>query len=106
MQFAETDESPLMAAAKRSDKIQCLRALIDAGADVNLKTRVRSRGNGFGLESAMITVLCVPHQGVDHEMPGYTALMFAARGANFHAVKALIGAGAVIDWASPVRVVC
>jgi len=80
------------------------RDLIDAGADVKAATKVGPTpklippGFGGGSHGDGIVRGGLPPQGQRAPIPGgMTALLYAARGGNLEAVKAIVGAGADIE---------
>ncbi|KAL6366131.1 hypothetical protein LRP88_00227 [Fusarium phalaenopsidis] len=98
--------TPLMYAAERGDVVKA-RALVNAGADVNIKSSGGSSALGFALDSDMPQSTCLQlvdlflEAGTDIDMvderQGRNFMHFAAERNNAPAVKRLLAAGAKID---------
>ncbi|KAM6509572.1 hypothetical protein FALCPG4_017224 [Fusarium falciforme] len=98
--------TPLMYAAERGDVFKA-RALVNAGADVNIKSSGGSSALGFALDSDMPQSTCLQlvdlflDAGTDIDMvderQGRNFMHFAAERNNASAVKRLLAAGAKID---------
>lgn len=98
--------TPLMYAAERGDVFKA-RALVNAGADVNIKSSGGSSALGFALDSDMPQSTCLQlvdlflDAGTDIDMvderQGRNFMHFAAERNNAPAVKRLLAAGAKID---------
>ncbi|RSL63229.1 hypothetical protein CEP54_005292 [Fusarium duplospermum] len=98
--------TPLMYATERGD-LPKARALVNAGADVNIKSSGGSSALGFALDSDMPESTCLAmvdlflEAGTDIDMvderQGRNFMHFAAERNNAPAVKRLLAAGAKID---------
>ncbi|RSL73986.1 hypothetical protein CEP53_000601 [Fusarium sp. AF-6] len=98
--------TPLMYATERGD-LPKARALVNAGADVNIKSSGGSSALGFALDSDMPEWTCLElvdlflEAGTDIDMvderQGRNFMHFAAERNNAPAVKRLLAAGAKID---------
>jgi hypothetical protein len=94
-----TGDTPLMAAARRGDDASSVRALLDSGASVRARNKVRS---------LLISSLVTPHpflpfEGLSkvaqtaHPQDGWTALHAAAYGGNAEIAEHLLNAPGGLD---------
>ena len=100
---SEEDQTALMwAAARRRPSV--VQALLDHGADVHLRSRVRRLVISRRLQSNLRYGELGRRYGTDAEetdLGGYTALLFAARHGAVDAARLLLAAGANVDDTAP-----
>ena len=100
---SEDDQTALMwAVAQRHAAV--VRALIDGGADVHRRSRVRRLVISRRLQSNLKYGELGRRYGTDAEeteVGGYTAFLFAARQGDVDSARLLLAAGANVDDASP-----
>jgi ankyrin repeat protein len=91
------DQTPLMWAAGRGHA-SIVRVLLDSGADVHARSRVRKRtvqvANRYGDQNSVRGV-------IDLDLGGFTPLLFAARSGDAMSAASLLDAGAAVNDAAP-----